>query len=285
MAGRTALVTGASSGIGRATALELAEAGARVILMALPGSGVHDAARACRELGAVAIAVEADVADAAAVDRAFVQADQLAPVDAVFSAAGVSAVAAAVETTDELWARQIRVNLTGTFHVLRAAARAMIPRRRGAIVTTASELALTGQAGYVAYTASKGGVLAMTRALATELANFGIRVNAVCPGTVDTPLLAAEFALAADPGLERELTERSIALGRIAAPRELAKAVLFLLSDDASYVTGTEFVVDGGRTGCFPTEASWGTWLDQGDGDQPVDDDANMAMNAKRGDW
>jgi NAD(P)-dependent dehydrogenase (short-subunit alcohol dehydrogenase family) len=130
----------------------------------------------------------------------------------------------------------------------------MAPRGRGAIVTTASELALTGQAGYVAYSATKGGVLAMTRALAAELAPSGVRVNAVCPGTVDTPLLQAEFDIADDPGAERVATEASIALGRIGRPEEIAAVVLFLLSDESSYVTGSHFVVDGGRTGCFPSE-------------------------------
>jgi NAD(P)-dependent dehydrogenase (short-subunit alcohol dehydrogenase family) len=95
-------------------------------------------------------------------------------------------------------------------------------------------------------------VLAMTRALAAEMAGSGIRVNAVCPGTVDTPLLAAEFALSEDPEAERRATEQSIAMGRIAHPREVARAVLFLLSDASSYVTGAQLVVDGGRTACFP---------------------------------
>jgi NAD(P)-dependent dehydrogenase (short-subunit alcohol dehydrogenase family) len=131
----------------------------------------------------------------------------------------------------------------------------MVPRGRGAIVTVASELALMGQAGYVAYTATKGGILSMTRALAAELAPHGVRVNAVCPGTVDTPLLAAEFDSAADPLAEREQTTRSIAAGRIAHADEIAALALFLLSDEASYVTGSHFVADGGRTGCYPTLA------------------------------
>jgi NAD(P)-dependent dehydrogenase (short-subunit alcohol dehydrogenase family) len=248
-----ALVTGASSGIGRATALALAERGTRVALVALPGTGLNVVASICRECDVRALAIEADVGSSEAVDGAFAAAeDELGPVDAVFSAAGVSAVIPALETSDADWARQLRTNLTGTFHVLRAAARVMVPRRRGSIVTTASELALLGQAGYLAYTASKGGVLAMTRSLAAELAPHGIRLNAVCPGTVDTPLLTAEFETSPDPAAERELTERSVALGRIAQPEEIAKLVLFLLSTDATYVTGAQFVADGGRTGCYP---------------------------------
>jgi NAD(P)-dependent dehydrogenase (short-subunit alcohol dehydrogenase family) len=253
MTGRCALVTGASSGIGRASALMLAREGARIALLALPGSGVDEVTAACRQHGAQATGIEADVGDPCAVDRAVARAeDELGPLDAVYCGAGVSVVVPAAATTNAIWERQLRTNLTGTFHVLRAASRVMIPRRRGAIVTTGSELALTGQAGYAAYSATKGGVLAMTRALAAELAPHTIRVNAVCPGTVDTPLLAAEFESADDPVTERQLTEQSIALGRIAKPEEIARLVVFLLSDESSYVTGSEFVADGGRTGCYP---------------------------------
>jgi NAD(P)-dependent dehydrogenase (short-subunit alcohol dehydrogenase family) len=252
MEGRTVVVTGASSGIGRATARRLADAGARLALVALPGPELEAAAAECRERGAAAVAVAADVGEPADVAGAFAAAERLGPVDGVFSGAGISLVTAAAETSVEEWARQLRTNLTGTFLVARAAARAMVPRRRGAIVTTGSELALTGQAGYVAYSATKGGVLALTRALAAELAPHRVRVNAVCPGTVDTPLLRAEFEMADDPEEERAATERSIALGRIAAPEEIAAAIVFLLSDESSYVTGSQFVVDGGRTGCYP---------------------------------
>ena len=252
MDGRTALVTGASSGIGRATALALAGAGANVALVALPGAALHEVADLCRGAGVEAIAIEADVGDHAAVTDAFAQAEALAPLDAVFNGAGISTVVPALDTTDEQWERQLRTNLTGTFYVVREAARLMIPRRRGAIVTTASELALTGQPGYAAYTASKGGVLAMSRVFAAELAPYGVRINSICPGAVDTPLLAAEFEVAGDPALEREMLDRSIAFGRIGRPEEIASAVVFLLSDDSSYMTGSELVVDGGRTGCYP---------------------------------
>lgn len=262
MEGHTALVTGASSGIGRAVALQLSRRGARLGLVALPGSGLEEVAVRCEQSGGPVCAVEADVTDPAAVQRAYERVECLGAVDAVFSAAGTSTVIAAVDTTDEQWERLLRVNLTGTFNVVRCAARRMTSRGRGAIVTTASELAITGQTGYVAYSATKGGVLAMTRALAAELAPHGVRVNAVCPGAVDTPLLAAEFALSADPGLERALTERGIALGRIAGPDEIAHAVVFLLSDESSYMTGAQLVVDGGRTACYPDLAVLDAGLD-----------------------
>jgi NAD(P)-dependent dehydrogenase (short-subunit alcohol dehydrogenase family) len=252
MRDKVALVTGASSGIGRATALRLAEEGAALALVALPDPALAEVAGECKARGGEAVPIAADVGDPHAVDMAFARAQELGPLDAVFSAAGTSQVVGIAATTDEQWARQLRTNLTGSFFVARAAARALLPRRRGSIVLTGSELALIGQSGYSAYSATKGGVLALTRALAAELGPFGIRVNAVCPGTIDTPLLQAEFASWPDPGAERADTIRSIALGRIGAPQDIAEMVLFLMSERSGYVTGAEFLVDGGRTGCYP---------------------------------
>ena len=199
---RVALVTGASSGIGRATALRLAQEGAAVALVALPGDELDAATEECRATGSDALAVPTDVADPRQVAVAFDRAETLGPVDAVFSNAGISIVGPAIELTDDDWLRQLHVNLSGSFYVTREAARRMIPRRAGAIVITGSELGILGQTGYVGYTATKGGVLAMTRAFAAELAVHGIRVNSISPGTTETPMLIAEFAAAPDPARE-----------------------------------------------------------------------------------
>ncbi len=250
---RVAVVTGASSGIGRATALELAQEGAAVALVALPGDELDEAAQDCRDRGAAVLAVGADVGRSAEVDRAFARAEELGPVDAVFNNAGISMVVAITATTDAKWERLLGTNLSASFYVARAAARAMVTRRRGAIVNTASELALIGEAGYAAYTATKGGILSMNRALAAELAPYGVRVNAVCPGATDTPLLRAEYDTAPDPAVARREGEESIALGRLGDAQDIARVVVFLLSDAAAYVTGSHYVVDGGRTSCIPT--------------------------------
>ena len=250
-ADRVCLVTGASSGIGRATALRLAQEGAAVALVALAGDDLEAAAEECRATGSAALAVPTDVADSRQVAAAFDRAETLGPLSAVFSNAGISIVGPAVSLADDDWLRQLHVNLSGSFYVVREAARRMIPLGRGAIVLTGSELGLLGQQGYVGYTATKGGVLAMTRAFAAELAGHGIRVNSISPGTTETPMLMAEFAAAPNPARERAENESTIPLGRFGQPGDIAAAVAFLLSDEAGYITGANMVVDGGRTSCF----------------------------------
>jgi NAD(P)-dependent dehydrogenase (short-subunit alcohol dehydrogenase family) len=243
---KTYLVTGASSGIGFATTRALLAQGAKVAAVGLPDRLLDDAKR---QLSGAVLFLDADVSDSSQVDRAFAQAEaELGPLSGAFNAAGISSVAPITETSDELWQRLIQVNLTGTFHVARAAARTLTSNGGGSLICTASELSLVGQAGYSAYTATKGGVLSMVRSLAAELAPAGVRVNALSPGTTDTPMLAAEFANEE----ERARDEASVPLGRFALPEEIAAGALWLLGPESSYVTGTNLVVDGGRTTTFP---------------------------------
>jgi len=243
---KTYLVTGASSGIGFATTRALLAQGAKVAAVGLPDRLLDDAKR---QLSGAVLFLDADVSDSSQVDRAFAQAEaELGPLSGAFKAAGISSVAPITETSDELWQRLIQVNLTGTFHVARAAARTLTSNGGGSLICTASELSLVGQAGYSAYTATKGGVLSMVRSLAAELAPAGVRVNALSPGTTDTPMLAAEFANEE----ERARDEASVPLGRFALPEEIAAGALWLLGPESSYVTGTNLVVDGGRTTTFP---------------------------------
>ncbi|CAH0296884.1 SDR family NAD(P)-dependent oxidoreductase [Microbacterium sp. Bi128] len=240
------LVTGASSGIGLATTRALLAQGAMVAAVGLPDRLLEDAKS---QVSGAVIFIEADVSESQQVDGAFARAEaELGPLSGAFNAAGISSVAPIAETSDELWQRLIRVNLTGTFHFARAAARTLSANGGGSLVCTASELSHVGQAGYTAYTATKGGVLSMMRSLAAELAPAGVRVNALSPGTTDTPMLAAEFANEE----ERARDEVSVPLGRFALPEEIAAAALWLLGPESSYVTGTNLVVDGGRTTTFP---------------------------------
>lgn len=253
MMNRVALVTGAASGIGLATAELLAREGADVALLSRPEDDLERARELVGTHGGRVLVVGADVGDSAAVRDAFGRVEtDLGPIDAVHNNAGISIVAPLIDTTDELFDALIRTNLAGSFFVLREAARVMQPRRTGAIVNTASELAIIGQAGYVAYTATKGAILSMTRSAAAELASWGIRVNAVCPGTTKTPMFLAEFDGAADPEAELADNAASVAMQRIAEPTEIADAVVFLLSHRASYITGTHLTADGGRTTCVP---------------------------------
>lgn len=253
MANRIALVTGASSGIGLATAATLAREGADVAVLARPEDDLSEAVRQVTAHGRRALAVSVDVRDSGAVRAAFERVEaELGPIDAVLNNAGISRVAPLVDTTDQDFDDLMAINVAGSFYVLREAACVMQPRGSGAIVNTGSELALMGQPGFVAYTATKGAIVAMTRSAAAELVSWGIRVNSVCPGTTRTPLLMVEFEDSADPEAEIAEIASSVAVGRFGEPQEIAEAVVFLLSDRASYAVGTHLVVDGGRSTCIP---------------------------------
>ena len=253
MTNRIALVTGASSGIGLATAVTLAREGADVAVLARPEDDLSEAVRLVTEHGRRALPISVDVRDSGAVRAAFDRVEaELGPIDVVLNNAGISRVAPLVDTTDEIFDDLVAINLAGSFYVLREAAGVMQPRGAGAIVNTGSELALMGQPGFVAYTATKGAIVAMTRSAAAELVSWGIRVNSVCPGTTRTPLLMVEFEDSADPDAEIAEIASSVAAGRFGEPQEIAEAVVFLLSDRASYAVGTHLVVDGGRSTCLP---------------------------------
>ena len=244
--GKTVLVTGATSGIGAACTAALLEAGANVVALALDDANLARAVDAHR--GRAIIFHPADVACSADVNAGFAAGTvRFGRIDGALSVAGISKVAPITETSDDLWQTLIAVNLTGTFNVARAAARHFLDQGSGSLVCIASELSVMGQAGYAAYSATKGGVVAMVRALAAELAPAGIRVNSLAPGTTDTPMLAAEFANEA----ERLRDQASVPLKRFAKPSEIADAALWLLSERASYVTGATIVADGGRTSTF----------------------------------
>lgn len=239
-----ALVTGASRGIGRATALRLAEAGLDVAINYL--GATDEEAAAARETvaraeshGARAVAIEADVSDRAAVARMVATAEaQLGAIDVLVTNAGVEVPAALEEIRDADWARMIAVNLTGQLLPIQAVAGGMRARRRGRIVTVASELALIGRAGLAGYCASKAGVIGLTKAAARELAPDGVLVNCVAPGPTATDML---------PPQERTpAMVARIPLGRIGTPEEIAEVIRFLASPANTWMTGQVVSPNGG---------------------------------------
>jgi meso-butanediol dehydrogenase / (S,S)-butanediol dehydrogenase / diacetyl reductase len=241
--GKTALVTGGASGMGAATVRLFAEAGARVLIVDRNEGLASEVASATG--GHV---VAGDVADSAFCERAVAEAVRRhGRLDCVVNAAGVIVRATGLETSDADWRRLMAVNVDGVFFMCRAALRPMVAQRSGAIVNFGSIWGELAGKGALAYAASKGAVHQITRTLAIEHARDGVRVNAVCPGEVDTPMLrAAGRAKPLSDQEAREMGDRVVPIGRLARPEEIARMVLFLCSDDASYVTGAMHYVDAG---------------------------------------
>lgn len=233
--GRRAVVAGGGSGIGRAVVEELLNAGATVVVLDRDVTRTPDGA----------IALEVDVTDSGAVDAGMAIAAGGA-LDVLINAVGIEHVATAEETDDEAWNRVLRTNL-GSYH---ATTRAALPflKEGGAIVNVASQLALVGAPRFTAYTASKAGVLGYTRSLALELSGRAIRVNAVCPGAVDTPLLRRQFVDGDGPQGSMDDLIAMHPMRRLGRPAEIAQPIIFLASDAASFMTGSVLVVDGGYT-------------------------------------
>jgi NAD(P)-dependent dehydrogenase (short-subunit alcohol dehydrogenase family) len=239
LAGRVAIVTGGGSGIGKATAELFAAEGALVVVADLERS---DGAEVARRLAATFIAT--DVRESKSVETLVTETcRKFGHLDVMHNNAGICLGASLIDTPDEMYLNTIAVDLNGVYWGLKFGGRAMLMQRSGAIVNTASVAGLIGSPGLSAYNAAKGGVVLLTRNAALEFASSGVRVNCVCPGVVDTPLIKP--FLEANEGM-RKVLARTHPLGRLAQPIDVAKAVLFLASDDAAFITGHALAVDGG---------------------------------------
>jgi NAD(P)-dependent dehydrogenase (short-subunit alcohol dehydrogenase family) len=247
--GKVAVVTGGCSGIGLATVRRFAEEGATVVI------GDVDAARGEEVAGSVAgTFVHCDVTSKDDVDGLFKRAkDEHGSVDVAFNNAGISPPEddSILDTDLDAWRKVQEVNLTSVYLCCKAVLPYMLEQRRGSIINTASFVAVMGAAtSQISYSASKGGVLSMSRELGVQFAREGVRVNALCPGPVNTPLLRELFAKDAERA-QRRLVH--VPMGRFAEPEEIANAVLFLASDESSFVTANTFLVDGGISGAYVT--------------------------------
>jgi meso-butanediol dehydrogenase/(S,S)-butanediol dehydrogenase/diacetyl reductase len=247
-AGRSALVTGAAHGIGRATAERLGREGARVVLVDIDQHRVAAAAAELIDAGIEALPIAADVSDAGEVARAVATARELAgDLDVLHNNAGRLRAGSVVDVAIEEWDRTYAVNVRAMFLMCRSVIPSMLARGGGAIVNTASTSGLVGEAGMAAYCSSKGAVVNLTRQLAAESARSGIRVNCVCPGWVPTGFNAPVLE-GLDDAAVQTMVEATVPAGRQGTAEEIAAAVAFLASDDAAYVCGHALVVDGGLT-------------------------------------
>jgi NAD(P)-dependent dehydrogenase (short-subunit alcohol dehydrogenase family) len=246
---KVAVITGAAGGIGRASAVRFAAEGAHVVVADLAGDGVDEVAELVGGIG-----VRVDVTDAEGVQAMYRRAvDEFGGLDILFNNAGISPPEddSILTTEADAWARVQAVNLTSVYLCCKYGIPHLLARGGGSVVNTASFVAVLGSAtSQISYTASKGGVLAMSRELGVQFARDGVRVNALCPGPVNTPLLRELFAKDPERAARRLV---HVPMGRFAEPEEIAAAAAFLASDDASFITANTFLVDGGISGAYVT--------------------------------
>jgi NAD(P)-dependent dehydrogenase (short-subunit alcohol dehydrogenase family) len=249
---KVALITGAGSGIGRATAILFAEEGAKVVVVDVNEEGANETVRLIKANGGEAVAVKADVTKESDVERMVkISVEKYGKIDVLFNNAGVSLIGRLIDTTEKEWNRTIDINLKGIFLCSKHVVPQMMKQGGGSIINAGSEAGIIGHANYTVYCASKGGVIQLTRAMAVELAPYNIRVNCTCPGWILTPMAEWEFPkffLGKSREEAIQLISKSVPLGRIGKPEDVARAVLFFASDESSYVTGAALRIDGGLT-------------------------------------
>jgi NAD(P)-dependent dehydrogenase (short-subunit alcohol dehydrogenase family) len=250
--GKTALVTGAASGIGRASAILFASEGANLVVLDRSPEVEETAAQIRKEGGKVLTFVK-DSSDEANISEAIDTAvREYGALDVCFANAGISGgIVPLQEQTVELWTNIFKVNLLGTFLAVKHAARVMTPRGKGSIICTASVAGLRSGAGGSPYSASKAGVISLVQTTAYQLSGTGVRINAICPGLIETGMTRPIFEMARSRGTEHKIGQLN-PLRRAGAPIEIAYMALFLASDESSYVNGQAFPVDGGLSASHP---------------------------------
>jgi NAD(P)-dependent dehydrogenase (short-subunit alcohol dehydrogenase family) len=251
LAGKTAVVTGAGSGIGRAAAVLFAREGAAVAVVDLNAEAAKDTAGEIAASGGTALPVVANVADRLQVTSAFEQIrNEYRRVDVLYNNAGVNSAGSVIDATEDDWDRSFAVNAKGTFLCSQAAAPGMVAAGGGSIINQGSVAALAGIANFASYCAAKGAVVALTRSMSVDLAPRGVRVNVICPGTVYTPLMEPMLRArgGGDMAAGLALTVAKYPIGRLGTPEEIAAVALFLASDDSSFMTGSVVTADGGMT-------------------------------------
>jgi NAD(P)-dependent dehydrogenase (short-subunit alcohol dehydrogenase family) len=248
--GKVAVITGAAGGMGREAAIVFSEEGAQVCLADVDAGAAEKAATEVRD----GFAVEVDVADAESVQAMYAAtAERYGGIDVLYNNAGISPEddASILETEPDAWDRVQNVNTKGVYLCCKYGIPYLLERGGGSVINVASFVALVGAAtSQISYSASKGAVLSMSRELGVQFARQGIRVNALCPGPVETPLLLRIFG---DDPAAYERRRIHLPMGRLAKPREIVNAALFLASDESSYVNGSTFLVDGGLTAAYVT--------------------------------
>lgn len=248
-AGRRAVVTGGASGIGRETCLRLAREGASVLVTDIDMTA---AVRVADEIGALnqhASAFEVDVGSAASVSAlAGLLSPENGAADVLVNNAGVGATGSILETDDDTWRHLFSINVDGVFRCTQAALPGMLAQGTGSIVNVGSVAGITGLTNRYAYCATKSAVVGMTRAIALDFADTGIRINCVCPGTVRTPWVESFAESSGDPEAFRAQMAARQPIGRMADSQEIATAIAYLASDDAAFITGSAMVIDGGLT-------------------------------------
>ena len=247
--GKTIIVTGGGGGIGGATCQRLAKDGAKVAVFDMNLEAAQKVVDAIKAAGGTAAAYPCDITDRAQVDAAVsATIAQLGPIDVLVNNAGWDVFKPFTKTVPAEWERLIAINLTGALHMHHAVLPGMVERKTGRIVNVASDAARGGSSGEAVYSACKGGLVALSKTLAREHARQGITVNVVCPGPTDTALLAGVAEGARDPVKLIEAFKSAIPLGRLGQPDDLAGAIAFFASDDASFITGQVISVSGGLT-------------------------------------